>query len=149
MSKLIKRKIFSALCTIGVIAALFAAAVLINCKGPAYQDGTWSGKSGEDDTGAWGEITITIKQGAVADCLFITRQKDGTVKAEDYGKINGEISNPDYYEKAQLAVRAMKRYAQQYVETGRLDAVDSVSGATNAYNQFMEAAEQALAAAKR
>jgi major membrane immunogen (membrane-anchored lipoprotein) len=129
--------------------AVLAVMVLTNCKGPAYQDGAWSGKSGEDDTGAWGEITITIKQGAVTGCVFITRQKDGTVKAEDYGKINGEISNPDFYEKAQLAVRAMKRYAQQYAETGRLDAVDSVSGATIAYNQFMEAAERALAAAKR
>jgi major membrane immunogen (membrane-anchored lipoprotein) len=102
-----------------------------------------------DDTGAWGEITITIEQGKVSGCVFITREKDGTVKAEDYGKVNGEISNASYYEKAQLAVRAMKRYAEQYAETGSLDAVDSISGATIAYNQFMEAAEQALAAAKK
>ncbi|MDR0524487.1 MAG: FMN-binding protein [Spirochaetaceae bacterium] len=43
----------------------------------------------------------------------------------------------------------MKRYAEQYAESGRLDAVEAVSGATIAYNQFMEAAEQALASAKR
>jgi major membrane immunogen (membrane-anchored lipoprotein) len=149
MSRLIKRKIFSSLCTLAVLAVLFAAALLTNCKGSAYKDGVWSGKSGVDDTGAWGEITITIEQGKVALCVFITRQKDGTVKAEDYGKVHGEVSNAAYYEKAQLAVRAMNRYAQQYAETGRLDAVDSISGATIAYDQFMEAAERALAAAKR
>jgi major membrane immunogen (membrane-anchored lipoprotein) len=149
MSKLVKGKMLSAFCTLALITAVFAAAGLANCTGPAYRDGAWTGKSEEDDTGAWGEITITIERGAVSGCLFITRQKDGTVKAEDYGKINGEISNPDYYEKAQLAVRAMKRYAQQYAETGRLDVVDSISGATIAYNQFMEAAETALKAARR
>jgi major membrane immunogen (membrane-anchored lipoprotein) len=149
MSKLIKRKMLSALCTLSAVMAVFSAAVLADCKGPVYQNGEWSGRSGPDDTGAWGEITITIEQGRVTGCVFITRQKDGTVKAEDYGKINGEISSADYYEKAQLAVRAMKRYAEQYAESGRLDAVDSISGATIAYNQFMEAAEQALEAAKR
>jgi major membrane immunogen (membrane-anchored lipoprotein) len=132
-----------------VILAVFAVAVLANCKGASYRDGVFAGKSSADDTGAWGEITITIEQSRVADCVFITRQKDGTIKAEDYGKVNGEIANADFYEKAQLAVRAMKRYAQQYAETGRLDGVDSISGATIAYNQFMEAAERALEAAKR
>jgi major membrane immunogen (membrane-anchored lipoprotein) len=119
------------------------------CGAAKLKDGVFSGKSSTDDTGAWGEITITIKQGMVSGCVFITRQKDGTVKAEDYGKVNGEISNAAFYEKAQLAVRAMKRYAQQYAETGRLDAVDSISGATIAYNQFIEAAEEALAGTKK
>jgi major membrane immunogen (membrane-anchored lipoprotein) len=149
MGKTVKRKINSALMTAAVTAAVLAAALLADCRGPAYQDGVWSGKSGPDDTGAWGEVSVTIARGRVSGCVFVTRQKDGTVKAEDYGKINGEISNPGYYEKAQLAVRAMKRYAEQYAETGKLGAVDSISGATIAYNQFMEAAEQALAAAER
>jgi major membrane immunogen (membrane-anchored lipoprotein) len=149
MSSIVKRKLFSAGCTLALLTAVCAAALLADCGGAAYRDGAWSGKSGADDTGAWGEITVTIEQGRVAGCVFITRQKDGTVKAEDYGKVNGEIANAVYYEKAQLAVRAMKGYAEQFAETGRLDAVDSVSGATIAYNQFMEAAEQALAAAKR
>jgi major membrane immunogen (membrane-anchored lipoprotein) len=149
MSKLLKKKMLSALCTLAAIMVVLLVVSLSNCKGTTYRDGTWSGKSGADDTGAWGEITITIEQGKVAGCIFITREKDGTVKAEDYGKVNGEISNAAYYEKAQLAVRAMKRYAERYAETGRLDAVDSVSGATIAYNQFMEAAERALESAKR
>jgi major membrane immunogen (membrane-anchored lipoprotein) len=131
------------------IVVYFCCFVLACCGGAKLKDGVFAGSSSADDTGAWGEISITIERGKVTGCVFITRQKDGTIKAEDYGKINGEISNPDFYEKAQLAVRAMKRYAEQYAESGSLNAVDSISGATIAYNQFMEAAEQALAAAKR
>ncbi|MDR0551147.1 MAG: FMN-binding protein [Spirochaetaceae bacterium] len=143
-----KLKIHTALWMLLPAILIPAALTVVNCKGASYRDGSWQGKSGVDDTGAWGEITITIEQGKVSGCKFLTRQKDGTVKAEDYGKINGEISNADYYEKAQLAVRAMERYAQQYAQTGKLSAVDAVSGATIAYNQFIEAAEQALKAAK-
>jgi major membrane immunogen (membrane-anchored lipoprotein) len=105
--------------------------------------------SGADDTGAWGEISVTVREGRVAACTFITRQKDGTVKGEDYGKINGEISSADFYEKAQLAVRAMERYAKQFAETGSLEKVDAVSGATVSHSQFVEAAEGALAKARK
>ncbi|MDR0600146.1 MAG: FMN-binding protein [Treponema sp.] len=145
MDRRIKGKTLFALWALAVLAAPLLAA----CGGAAYRDGEWSGLSGPDDTGARGEITLTIEGGRVSGCVFITRQKDGVVKAEDYGKVNGEIANADFYEKAQLAVRAMGRYAEQYAETGRLDGVDSISGATIAYNQFMEAAEAALKAARR
>jgi major membrane immunogen (membrane-anchored lipoprotein) len=119
------------------------------CGKPVYQDGVYSGKSGDDDTGAWGEVTVTIAGGRAVDCRFITRQKDGAVKDENYGKVNGEISNRDFYEKAQLAVRAMAQYARQYQETGDVKKVDAVSGATIAYNQFLEALEEALDQAKK
>jgi major membrane immunogen (membrane-anchored lipoprotein) len=119
------------------------------CGKEAYRDGVYSGRSGEDDTGAWGEVTLTIAGGRTADCRFITRQKDGAVKDENYGKVNGEISNRDFYDKAQLAVRAMAQYARQYQETGDLKKVDAVSGATIAYNQFFEAVENALEQAKK
>jgi major membrane immunogen (membrane-anchored lipoprotein) len=121
---------------------------LLSCGGAAaYRDGVYSGRSGEDDTGAWGEVTVTIAGGKVTDCSFVTRQKDGSVKDENYGKINGEISNQDYYQKAQLAVKAMGKYAADYVKAGNLKAVEAVSGATIACDQFIEAVENALAAA--
>jgi major membrane immunogen (membrane-anchored lipoprotein) len=129
-------------------AALCAALFLSACTG-GLKDGVYEGKSGVDDTGAWGEITITVRDGKAGACVFITRQKDGTAKDEDYGKINGEISNQVYYDKAQLAVRAMETYARQYAEHGDLDRVEAVSGATIAYNQFLEAAVEALEKAKK
>jgi major membrane immunogen (membrane-anchored lipoprotein) len=125
-------------------AALLAAA----CGSGGYKDGVYAGRSGEDDTGAWGEVTITIGAGKISGCEFVTWQRDGTVKDEEYGKINGEIANQVYYDKAQLAVEAMKHYAASYARTGSLNAVEAVSGATIAYNQFLEAVENALEAAK-
>jgi major membrane immunogen (membrane-anchored lipoprotein) len=113
------------------------------------KDGVYEGASGADDTGAWGEVSLTVRDGQVAACAFITRQKDGAIKGDDYGKINGEISNAAFYEKAQLAVRAMGDYAAQFVERGSLDKVDAVSGATIAYNQFLEAAGAALEGARK
>ncbi|MDR2402709.1 MAG: FMN-binding protein [Spirochaetaceae bacterium] len=117
----------------------------VSCGKASYRDGVYSGRSGEDDTGAWGEVRLTIAEGRVADCSFVTWQKDGTVKDEDYGKINGEISNRIYYQKAQLAVEAMGKYAADYVKAaGDIKAIEAVSGATIAYNQFIEAVEDAL-----
>jgi major membrane immunogen (membrane-anchored lipoprotein) len=115
----------------------------------AYRDGVYAGRSGADDTGAYGEVSITIAEGRIAECRFVTWQKDGSVKDENYGKVNGEISNPDYYNKAQLAVRAMDRYARDLTEKQNLKDIDAVSGATIAYDQFIEAVENALGAAKK
>jgi major membrane immunogen (membrane-anchored lipoprotein) len=134
---------------------VFCAALLLTVMLPAgcgkrtLVDGIYTGRSGEDDTGAWGEVTITIAGERITDCRFITRQKDGTVKDENYGKVNGEISNQDFYNKAQLAVRAMEQYAKIYRETGDLKQVEAVSGATIAFDQFNEAVELALGGAKK
>jgi major membrane immunogen (membrane-anchored lipoprotein) len=130
------------------LTLVFLTLLASGCGGGAYRDGVYTGKSGEDDTGAWGEATVTIEAGKVGGCEFITRQKDGTVKDENYGKINGEISNRDFYDKAQLAVGAMKKYTADYLKAGRLKDVEAVSGATIAYDQFLEAVENALKTAK-
>jgi major membrane immunogen (membrane-anchored lipoprotein) len=128
---------------------LLAVTLLSGCGARGYKDGVYTGRSGEDDTGAWGEVTITIQGERIAGCRFVTWQKDGTVKDEDYGKVNGTVSNQDFYDKAQLAVRAMEQYARTFRETGDLKKVDAVSGATIAFDQFNEAAGLALERAKK
>jgi major membrane immunogen (membrane-anchored lipoprotein) len=130
------------------LALVFLTLLAAGCGGGAYRDGVYTGKSGEDDTGAWGEVAVTISAGKVSGCEFVTRQKDGTIKDEHYGKINGEISNQVYYDKAQLAVEAMKKYAADYLKAGSLKEVEAVSGATIAHDQFLEAVENALETAK-
>ncbi len=123
--------------------------LLAGCADKAYKDGIYSGKSSEDDRGAYGEATITITDNKIADCKYVTRQKDGSIKDENYGKVNGAISNQDYYDKAQRAVKAMTRYAQKFVEVQKLKDVDAISGATISYNQFQEAVNDALDKAKK
>ncbi|MDR1249361.1 MAG: FMN-binding protein [Treponema sp.] len=136
-----RKIIFALLVTTGLLSA--------GCGNPSYKDGIYSGRSAEDDTGAWGEVVLTIAGGKIAACDFVTREKNGTVKGEDYGKINGEIAKQDYYDKAQLAVRAMEQYAREYVEKQRLQDIDAISGATIAYDQFNEAVEYALEKARQ
>ncbi|MDR2398741.1 MAG: FMN-binding protein [Spirochaetaceae bacterium] len=134
------------LCSL-LLLSIFSLFSLVRCTEETYRDGTYTGRSSPDDRGAYGEVELTLAEGKVRGCRFVTWQKDGTIKDEQYGKINGEISNLDYYEKAQLAVRAMEHYAARYVEVQdvrKLDQVEAVSGATIAYQQFMEAVEQAL-----
>jgi major membrane immunogen (membrane-anchored lipoprotein) len=126
----------------------FTTLLLAGCGKAAYRDGAYTGRSGEDDTGAWGEVSLTISEGKIRNCEFVTRQKDGSIKDENYGKVNGEISNVDYYNKAQLAVRAMNQYARDLTEKQKLGKIDMVSGATIAYDQFTEAVIDALGTAK-
>jgi major membrane immunogen (membrane-anchored lipoprotein) len=118
------------------------------CGNSGYKDGSYTGRSGPDDKEAFGEVTLTIAGGTITDCRFVTWQKDGSVKDENYGKINGEISNQSYYDKAQLAVAAMEKYALDLSRTGKPEDVEAVSGATIAYDQFREAVEEALEAAR-
>jgi major membrane immunogen (membrane-anchored lipoprotein) len=132
-------------------AALLAVVLLTVCgcggssPGAAeLEDGVYTGVSGEDDDGAYGEVSVTVENGVITDCVFVTWQKDGSIKGEDYGKVNGEISNREFYDKAQLAVRAMERYADALVETQSVDGVDAVSGATISHGQFLEAVSDAL-----
>lgn len=127
---------------------VLSLALLSGCRGSsdhvAYTAGIYIGTSGEDDRGAYGEVTLTIDNNQITGCNFVTWQTDGTTKDENYGKVNGEISNQDYYDKAQLAVAAMQQYARQLVEAQKLEDVDAISGATIAYNQFSEAVLDAL-----
>jgi major membrane immunogen (membrane-anchored lipoprotein) len=131
--------------------ALSAAVTLsvCGCGGDAgaaipQEDGVYTGVSSADDKGAYGEVRITVENGAITACSFVTWQKDGSVKDEEYGKVNGEISNQEFYDKAQLAVRAMQQYSDAMVAQQSSAKVDAVTGATIAHGQFLEAVADAL-----
>ena len=135
-------------------ALCLAVGLLAGCGGAdSYKDGTYTGKStvfeGDEGEGdGYGVVTLTIEGGAITACDFKTYEPDGTLKDEDYGKQNGEIANQDYYNKAQKALAGANEYAKILVEVGDYHAIDSISGATISYNQFMEAVDDALYQAK-
>ena len=129
---------------------VLALALLSGCvRSAALKDGSYVGQSAKDDRGAHAEVSIRIQDGKITECQFVTWQQDGTLKDENYGKVNGEITNPDTYEKAQVAVRAMEQYAQQLVQVQKPKDVDAVSGATATHQQFVQAAEAALKEASK
>jgi major membrane immunogen (membrane-anchored lipoprotein) len=138
-----------------VVMCIFVAMIFAACgssggdaESASYTDGVYTAVSSPDDKEAYGEVTITIEGGEIADCSYVTYQKDGTIKAEDYGKVNGQIENQDFYDKAQLAVVTMQKYADELILKKNPKDVDAISGATIAYNQFRESVEKALSEAK-
>ena len=137
---------------------LLLCALLCSCGSASYKDGTYTAQSSvyealdenEDaEVEGYGEVTLTIENNTVTACEFHTYTKDGTLKDEEYGKEGGVVANPDYYNKAQKAVRACEAYAAELVEAGNPSAkVDAISGATVNYNEFNEAVKEALKQAK-
>lgn len=139
------------------LAAGCAAGLLTGCGGKkkvSYQDGTYTARSeiregtGDDSeadaAAGYGEVTITIKDGKIADAKYATFEVDGTPKDKDYGKKQGSVANRDFYNKAQKAVAAVPKYAEMLVENGQLDGIDAISGATINYEEFQEAVTKAL-----
>lgn len=142
--------------TVLILAAALVCLMLVGCGEDevTYADGTYTGQSsvyenddGTDDGNGYGVVTITIEDGVITECEFLTYETDGTLKDEDYGLEGGEVANRDYYSKAQKAVAAAEEYASMLVEYGSLDEIDAISGATVNYNSFVEAVSNALAEA--
>ena len=138
---------------IPVLAASLMALALTGCGGrkASWKDGTYEAQSsvfenddGTDDGNGYGVVSVTIKDGKISDCSFVTYEADGTLKDEDYGKEDGRIANKDYYNKAQKANASCAEYASMLVQNGQLDGIDSISGATINYKEFKEAVELAL-----
>ena len=139
--------------TVISLAVVLTAGMLSGCGGKkvSYKDGTYDAQSsvfenddGTDDGNGYGVVSLTITDGKISDCSFLTYEKDGTLKDEEYGKEDGRIANKDYYNKAQKANAACAEYASMLVQNGQLDGIDSISGATINYREFKEAVEAAL-----
>ena len=92
--------------------------------------------------------SITVKDGKITDCEFLSYEKDGTLKGEDYGKIDGVIKNAGLYKIAQDAIKNAEKYGSKLVETQQLDKVDAIAGATASYELFENVVGIALKQAK-
>lgn len=108
------------------------------------KDGTFEGKSAANGEGEYSIISIMVKDHKITAATFDGFLKDGKRKGEDYGKTNGKIENKVYYNKAQLALKANKTYAEALLQKQELNKVDGISGATLSYKQFFDAAQRAL-----
>ena len=140
-----------------LILSVTSMGLLTGCgsSNVTYKDGVYTGQSsiyesddGTDNGNGYGEVTITIENGTISDCTYLTYEEDGTLKDEDYGKEDGRIANKDYYNKAQKANAACAEYANMLIANGQLDGIDAISGATINYNEFVEAVENALSQAQ-
>lgn len=119
------------------------------CDLSDVKDGTYNAESTSDNFMGKGRIAISIQNHKIVSVNYIGLDPEGKMKASDYGKTNGQVENPAYYKKAQLAVTANTAYAEQLLQVQELAKIDAISGATVSYQQFIEAAKTALMEAKK
>lgn len=113
-------------------------------KSPVYKDGTYTAVSEKDDWGGWADISITVQDKKIVDCVFITYDKDGVVKGKTYGMQDGQIKNAGLYKIAQASVEGTKKYPGLLLEKQNINKIDAVSGATVSHRLFQDAVRKAL-----
>ena len=106
------------------------------------KDGTYTVESSRDEKLGNSTLTLTIKDKKITAAEFTGYDLFGNVKDEDYGSLTGKDSAD--YKKAQVAVKAIKAYPAQLVETQDLSKVDAISGASISYGQFVETTKNAI-----
>lgn len=129
------------------------ALLLSGCQGKTtentdtgtWKDGSYHGVSSNDDWGGRVEADITIENGMIVAAELHNIDKDNNEKGEDYGKDTG---NPGLIKIAQDAIKNAQDYPKQLVSTNDIEQVEVISGATNSYDLFKEAVNNALSQAK-
>ncbi|MHA7880017.1 MAG: cytochrome b5 domain-containing protein [Saccharospirillum sp.] len=112
-----------------------------------YRDGTYYAESEPSSRGWISIIELSVLEGHLVSARYdeVQRDEDGTItqrKSADYNyaerwrRVSGV---------SQLS--AFPAYENQLVESGRVDQVDALTGATSAHESFQSLAEQALAGA--
>lgn len=113
-------------------------------KESMLKDGTYTGKSSEDDYGATIEVTVTVADGKISDTEVKNLNADGSEKGETYGEEAGE----EGHKIAQDTLKASQEYGKELKEKGSVEEVEVITGATQSYDQFVEAANSAIEQAK-
>lgn len=108
------------------------------------KDGTYTGKSSEDKYGGTVEVTITVADGKISKTEVKNLNADGSEKDETYGEEAGD----EGHKVAQDTLKASQEYGKELTEKGSVQEVEAISGATQSYDQFVEAANSALEQAK-
>ncbi|HBN97085.1 MAG TPA: hypothetical protein DDZ66_12365 [Firmicutes bacterium] len=127
--------------TVGIVILLLVVlgiAMYINAQrqeGPAWQDGTYVGRSSPDERGYFGEIELVVTDGKIAEAEYEEMDQEGNVKDENYPYQLGPQSHDDF--------------ENRLVKAQNPDDVDNISGATQTHDRFVEATRDALRKAEK
>ena len=129
-----------------LVTTVAAVLLLGGCQGKTtentdtgtWKDGSYHGVSSNDDWGGRVEADITIENGMIVAAELHNIDKDNNEKGEDYGK---DTVNPGW-------IKIAQDYPKQLVSTNDIEQVEVISGATNSYDLFKEAVNNALSQAK-
>lgn len=131
------------------IICIFSCSKTEPKKPVTYKDGVYKALSNlQDDWGGTAEVEIKIENGKITECTFLSYEKNGNLKDDDYGKVDGVIKNMGLYKIAQDSVLKSAEYGKRLVDTQDVDEVDVIAGASISYTLFKNAVELALKDAK-
>ncbi len=119
-----------------------------------YNDGTYTGISATDSKGAYGVVVLVVENNLVKEATFVVYQSNSVKKGEQYylSHYNEELSEEEQsatYKAAKLAIDTINSLGAKLVGKINPDEVDETTGATSSYNQFVEAAKDAIEKAKK
>ncbi|NLL42466.1 MAG: FMN-binding protein [Firmicutes bacterium] len=122
--------------TVGIVILLLVVlgvAMYINAQRKEdnmWQDGTYVGRSSPDERGYFGEIELVITEGRISEAEYEEMDQEGRRKDENYPY--------------QLGPQSHDELENRLVKAQNPDEVDSISGATQTHQRFVEAARDAL-----
>ena len=98
-----------------ILIICFAMGLSACSSGTKYKDGTYTAQSvvvvgKEDEAGVgdgYGKATITILDNKIIACSFILYTNDDNEKNSDFGKEDGEIKKPNFFEKVWAFMKKM------------------------------------------
>ena len=136
-------------CAIAALAAAFLGACSSQVEISSLPDGQYSGKSAVESDGSYGVIEFDVSAGQVTKAHFTAYDADGTPHDENYGLgADGKPHDATFYQRAQNAIAAEKKYVEQFAEVSDHTAVDSIAGASVSYRMFQSAVENAISSAQ-
>ncbi len=99
-----------------------------------WKDGMYTAQTEPDSHGYHGDIEIVISNGKITRVSYDEKDQEGKAKGEDYPYPLGPESED--------------KYEQRLMETQDPDKVEVITGATETWERFKDAAQQALKKAK-
>ena len=127
--------------TVGIgilLLVVLGVAMYINAQrrdDSKWQDGTYVGRSSPDERGYFGEIELVISDGRITEAQYEEMDQEGRRKDENYPY--------------QLGPQSHDELENRLVKSQNPDEVDSISGATQTHQRFVEAARDALRKAEQ
>lgn len=107
----------------------------------SYKDGTYKAAYNKLDSHGWkGQVELTIKDNKITACTFDYVNKDGALKSKDEG-YNSAMLKASKTNPAEFSVKL----PQSLLDKQKVDAVDTVTGATHSTQDFKSLVAAALA----
>lgn len=121
-----------------VIILILFTFIIIGCKQQksSIEDGVYSTSLPEDHEKIFTEMTIIVSNGKIIDIEFYIKDaaRNNRIFDETYEEVMGD--NQHYREQCRNDLAGLNKYIEELLEKQDIEEVDSITGATWAYDKF-------------